>query len=81
MLDVRGITTAENLTARVEGIVEEVDNVLTIRAIHLVFSLSAAKGNEKTIERALKSFAGKCPAYQSVKGCIDCTWEAKITAH
>ena len=79
MLDARGIQTAENLTADVQGIVAEVDNVLTITSIHLKFTLTADNGDQKTIERALKSFAGKCPAYTSVKDCIQCTWEAEIT--
>ena len=78
MLDARGIPTAGNLTATVEGRVDERAGVLTITSIHIVFRLAAPKGSEKTIDRALKSFAGKCPAYQSVKDCIKCTWEAKI---
>ena len=28
--------------------------------------------------KGLATYADKCPAYQSVKGCIDCTWEAVI---
>ena len=79
MLNSKGIVAAGNLSAGVEGIVEPVENVLTITRIHLVFRISAPKGNEKTIERALKSFATKCPAYQSVKDCIECTWVAEIT--
>ncbi len=26
----------------------------------------------------LASYAEKCPAYQSVQGCIDCSWETEI---
>ncbi len=78
MLDPRGIDTANNLTATVEGVVEEVDNVLTITRIHLKFGLTITRGQQTMVERALKSFAQKCPAYQSVKDCIDCTWEAEI---
>ncbi|MGI9519777.1 MAG: OsmC family protein [Pirellulaceae bacterium] len=79
VLDPRGIKTADNLTATVEGIVEEVDNVLTITRIHLIFRLTIARGQQALMERALKSFAKKCPAYQSVKDCIRCTWEADIS--
>ena len=30
------------------------------------------------MERLLASYAEKCPAYQSVKGCIECRWDAEI---
>ena len=28
--------------------------------------------------KALETYADKCPAYQSVKGCIDCSWDAVV---
>jgi len=30
------------------------------------------------MDGVLTSYAEKCPAYQSVKGCIDCAWDAEI---
>ncbi len=79
MLDVRGINTAGKLVATVQGTVDEIDQVLAITRIHLKFQLAVDKGQQPTVDRALNSFASKCPAYQSVKDCIACTWEAEIT--
>jgi hypothetical protein len=31
------------------------------------------------VERALAVYAEGCPAYQSIKGCIDVTWEADFS--
>jgi len=75
---VREIQAAENLVADVEGDIEEVDGVLKITNIRLHYRLAVAAGDREKVERALSSYAEKCPAYQSVKGCIDCTWEAEI---
>jgi hypothetical protein len=30
------------------------------------------------VDRLLASYAEKCPAYQSVKGYIECSWQAEI---
>jgi hypothetical protein len=30
------------------------------------------------VDRLLASYAEQCPAYQSVKDCIECSWEAEI---
>ena len=35
-------------------------------------------GSRDKADRALETHAEKCPAYQSVKGCIDCTWDAIV---
>ena len=44
--------------------------------LRLAADVPAALRDKAT--RALDSYAEKCPAYQSVKRCIDCTWEAEI---
>ena len=74
----RKIPSAENLTADVEGDIEEVDGVLKITKIRIHFRLKCSSGCEEKVERAMGSYAKKCPAYQSVKGCIDCTWDMEI---
>ena len=74
----RGITSAENLIAEVEGDIEEVDGVLKITKIRLSYKMKIPQGMRDKAERALESYADKCPAYQSVRGCIDVTWEADI---
>jgi len=75
---VRGIPSAENLTAQVEGRVEDVDGVLRITRIHLVYRLCIPPGKKDVVDRVLKVYAAKCPAYNSVKDCIECTWEAEV---
>ena len=74
----REIRSAENLVADVEGDIEEVDGVLKITKIRIHYRLKIPRGTREKVERALESYAEKCPAYQSVKGCIDCTWDAEI---
>ncbi len=74
----REIKSADNLVADVEGDIEEVDGVLRITKIRLTYGMTIPSGMREKAERALESYAEKCPAYQSVKGCIDCTWTAVI---
>lgn len=74
----REINSAENLSADVEGDIEEVDGVLKITRIRLNYRLRIPAGTREKVERALQTYAEKCPAYQSVKGCIDCSWRADI---
>ena len=70
--------SAENLTAEVEGDIEDVDGVLKITQIRLHYRIKAPAEKRESIERLLGSYAEACPAYQSVKGCIDCSWTAEI---
>lgn len=67
-----------NLTAEVEGDIEDVDGVLKITRIRLRYHLKAPAGKREAIDRLLEHYAEACPAYQSVKGCIDCSWTAEI---
>ena len=74
----RGFASANNLVAQVEGDIEDVDGVLRITRIRLHYHLKIPAGNRERVDRVLASYAEKCPAYQSVKGCIDCSWDAEI---
>ena len=74
----RGIAPAENLTAAVEGDIAEVDGVLRITQIRLRYRFQVPAGLREKANRALETYAEKCPAYQSVKGCIDVTWETEV---
>ena len=74
----REIKSAENLVADVEGDIEEVDGVLRITSIRLHYRLTIPVGTQDKVDRALATYADKCPAYQSVKGCIDCSWDAEV---
>ncbi len=71
----RQIPAKDNLVADVAGDIEEVDGVLKITRIRLKYRLKIPAGSREKADRALATYAEKCPAYQSVKACIDCTWE------
>ena len=70
--------SAENLTAEVEGDIEDVGGVLKITTIRLHYRIQAPAEKRESIERLLGSYAEACPAYQSVRACIDCSWTAEI---
>lgn len=70
------MTTAENLKAAVEGDIEDVDGVLKITKIRLRYRAKIPAEKRESVDRALEVYAEGCPAYQTVKGCIDVSWEA-----
>ena len=74
----RGIKSAENLVAQVEGDVEDVGGVMRITKIRLNYRFKVPAGSRDKVDRLLASYAEQCPAYQSVKGCIECSWDADI---
>ena len=74
----RGITSAENLIALVEGHVEEIDGVVKITGMHLDYRLKAPAAERQTIDRILSVYADKCPAYLSVKDSIKCSWDVEV---
>jgi hypothetical protein len=75
---VRGVKSADNLTAHVEGDIEDVDGVMKITKIRLHYRFKVPPGIRDKVDRVLASYADKCPAFQSVKGCIECSWDAAI---
>ena len=74
----RGVRSAGNLTADVEGDIEEVGGVMRITRIRLRYRFRIPPGMREKVDRVLASYAEKCPAYQSVKGCIECSWDAEV---
>jgi uncharacterized OsmC-like protein len=62
----------------VEGDIEEVAGVLKITRIRLTYKLKIPAGSREKAERALAVYADKCPAYQSVRNCIQCSWQAEM---
>jgi uncharacterized OsmC-like protein len=75
---VRGIQSADNLVAQVEGDIEDVHGVMKITRIRLRYRFHVRSGSKEKVDRVLASYAERCPAYQSVKGCIDCSWDAEV---
>jgi uncharacterized OsmC-like protein len=63
----------------VEGDIEDVEGVLRITKIRLTYKLKIPPGSRDKAERALAVYSDKCPAYQSVRNCIQCTWQAEMT--
>ena len=74
----RQIPSADNLVAHVEGAIEDVDGVLRITTVRIKYQFKIPVGSRDKVDRALETYAEKCPAYQSIKGCIDCSWEVEI---
>jgi len=64
--------------AEVEGDIEDVAGVLKITKIRLKFRLKIPSGMRDKADRALSIYAEKCPAYQTVKDCIECSWDAEM---
>ena len=74
----RGVRSAGNLAAEVEGDIEAVGGVMKITKIRLRYRFQVPAGSKEKMARLLNSYAEQCPAYQSVKGCIECTWAADM---
>ena len=74
----RGVRSAGNLTADVEGDIDTVGGVMKITQIRLHYRFKIPAGTREKIERLLDTYAEQCPAFQSVKGCIECTWGADM---
>jgi uncharacterized OsmC-like protein len=64
--------------AQVEGDIEDVEGVLKITKIRLRYRFKIPPGTKEKVDRVLASYAEKCPAYQSIKGCVECSWDAEI---
>ena len=56
------------------------DGVLRITKIRLVFHGVVPADKIDKVDPILGFFSKACPAYQSVKGCIDVSWTSEITA-
>lgn len=74
----RGIKSAGNLVAHVEGDIEDADGVLKITKIRLKYYFKIPPDTKEKAERALALYADMCPAYQTVKDCIEVSWDAEM---
>jgi len=71
--------TRESLQADVEGDIEAIDGVLRITRIRVRYRLQIPTGTREKADRALATHATKCPAANSVRGCIDLDITADIS--
>ena len=69
----------ETLQADVEGDIEAVDNVLRITRIRVHYRLRIPAGTREKADRALATHATKCPAANSVRGCIEIDITSEVT--
>ncbi len=54
------------------------DGVLKISRIRLNYAFKIPVGAREKADRALAVYADSCPAYQSVKEGIECSWTAEM---
>jgi len=64
--------------ADVEGDIENVNDVLKITRIRVKYHLKVPEGKSTEVREAFSSYIKKCPAAQSVIGCIRITDDIEI---
>jgi len=64
-------TPEDRYWADVEGDIENVNGVLKITRIGVVYHMKVPRGKSADAQEALSSYLTRCPAAQSVIGCID----------
>lgn len=69
----------ERIGAAVEGDIEAVDNVLRITRIRVRYALTVPPGQRAAAERAVALHPSGCPAWNTVRGCIDIDIRADIS--
>jgi len=78
-LAVRGVQLAPGeLTADVEGDIEEVDGILAVTKIHATYHFAVPKDKRAEAQRALSIHKRACPASMSVERGIQVSWDADI---
>lgn len=71
-------TPQENYWVDAEGDIENVNNVLKITSIRVKHHLKVPRGKVDAVKEALATYLVRCPAAQSVIGCIDIRDDAVI---
>jgi organic hydroperoxide reductase OsmC/OhrA len=75
----KGIPTPDDrYWADVEGDIENVNKILKITQIRVKYHLEVPQGKRDEAKEALSSYLSRCPAAQSVIGCIQISDEATI---
>ena len=54
------------------------DGVLKITKIRIRYQMKLPADGREKAERALAVYADKCPAYQTVRNCIEVSWTAQM---
>jgi len=71
-------TFQDRYKATVTGDIEAVDGVLKITRIHVHYDLKAPADQHSEARAALDNYITRCPAAQSVIGCIDITHDLAL---
>lgn len=71
-------TPADHYWAEAEGLIEDVEGVLKITTISVVYHLKVSTEKIPGARKALASYIAGCPAAQSVTGCITLRDDAVI---
>jgi hypothetical protein len=64
-------TTEDLYWVAVEGDIEKVNNIPRITQIRVTYYLTVTQGKEQDAREAFSTYLTRCPAAQSVLGCID----------
>ncbi len=67
------------IRAEVEGDIEAVSKVMRITRIRVHYALVIPPGTRKDAERALETHPAGCPAWNTVRNCIEINIDADIT--
>jgi len=71
-------TPEDRYRAEVEGDIENVQGVLKITRIGVTYHLKVPKGKSEEAREARASYLARCPAAQSLIGCIEIQDQAVI---
>ena len=71
-------TPEDRYWADVEGDIENVNGILKITRIQVIYHMKVPKGKTEEAKEALSSYLSRCPAAQSVIGCINIKDQALI---
>jgi hypothetical protein len=71
-------TPEDRYWAEVEGDIENVNSILKITQIRVKYHLKVPPGKAEESKAAFSSYLSRCPAAQSVIGCIDIRDELEI---
>lgn len=72
-------TTEKRFRADVRGDIEDVDGVLKITRIHVQYTLKLLPDKHSEAQACFESYMTRCPAAQSVVGCIDISHSLDMT--
>jgi uncharacterized OsmC-like protein len=74
-------TFQDRYKATVTGDIEAIEGVMKITRIHVRYDLKAPAHQHADARAALDNYITRCPAAQSVTGCIEITHELALEAY